>query len=172
MQNFSIKELTLLGLSLAMITMSTMMIQIPIPATNGYVHVGDAFILVVSVFLGRKYGAIAGGLGSALADILSGFAFWAPFTLVIKALMGYIMGSVQIGQDQSVSDKKSLLTAGLSALVMILGYFIAETIITGRFQVALFSIPWNGMQGVSAIVLYLVIGKIFEKVGVKTLLRP
>ena len=84
------KEICLRGLMIALVTVSTMVLQIPVSATNGYIHLGDSMILLISVFFGWRYGMVAGGVGAALADLLSGYAHWAPFTLIIKGVMGLL----------------------------------------------------------------------------------
>ena len=58
--------------------------------TQGYVHLGDTMVFLGVLMLGKRRGAAAAGLGSALADVLGGFAFWAPWTLVIKSLMAFV----------------------------------------------------------------------------------
>ena len=88
------KELCIQGLLTALVTVCTMVFQIPVSATQGYIHLGDSMILLTSVFFGWKYGMAAGGIGSALADLLSGYAHWAPFTLIIKGGMGLLIGLI------------------------------------------------------------------------------
>ena len=43
---------------------------------------------------GKKVGALAGGIGMGLFDLLSPWAIWAPFTLVIVGLMGFVVGLI------------------------------------------------------------------------------
>ena len=88
------KELCIQGLLTALVTVCTMVFQIPVSATQGYIHLGDSMILLTSVFFGWKYGLAAGGIGAALADLLSGYAHWAPFTLIIKGGMGLLIGLI------------------------------------------------------------------------------
>lgn len=52
---------------IALVCITTMVIQIPIPMTEGYVNIGDSIIFVASILFGPIPGMIAGGLGSALA---------------------------------------------------------------------------------------------------------
>ena len=66
-----VKELCIQGLLTALVTVCTMVFQIPVSATQGYIHLGDSMILLTSVFFGWNYGIAAGGIGSALADLLS-----------------------------------------------------------------------------------------------------
>ncbi|MBO5104667.1 MAG: ECF transporter S component, partial [Ruminococcus sp.] len=86
--NEKVHLLTLTGVLTALTTVATIVIQIPTP-TKGYVNLGDVFVNISAWVLGGMYGAAAGGIGSALADIITGYAFYAPATLIIKALMAF-----------------------------------------------------------------------------------
>ena len=78
------KKIVLNGLMISLVCLATMAIQIPVPGTNGYVNIGDAIIFITSILFGPTPGMIAGGIGSALADIQSGYTHWALFTLIIN----------------------------------------------------------------------------------------
>ena len=80
------KKLTLTGLMTAAVTVATIAIIIPVPYTGGYIHAGDSMIFLSVLLLGWKRGAFAAGVGSALADILSGYTMWAPATLLQPAV--------------------------------------------------------------------------------------
>ncbi len=86
------EKLTLTGLMTAAVTVATIAIIIPVPNPGGYIHAGDSMVFLAVLVLGWKYGAFAAGIGSALADIVSGYAQWAPATLVIKMIMAALMG--------------------------------------------------------------------------------
>lgn len=64
--------------------------QIPIPATQGYVNIGDSIVLISAIFFGPQVGFVAGGLGSGLADLLSGYPQWAIATFIIKGIEGLV----------------------------------------------------------------------------------
>ena len=64
-------------------------IRLPITANGGLIHLGNIPLFIGAVVFGSSVGAISGGFGMALFDLLSGWTVWAPFTLVIVALMGY-----------------------------------------------------------------------------------
>jgi uncharacterized membrane protein len=57
----------------ALVCMATMLIQVPIPATEGFFNVGDALIMVAALTGGPIVGAFAGGVGASLADLLGGW---------------------------------------------------------------------------------------------------
>lgn len=123
---------------------ATMVISIPIPATNGYINLGDGVVLLGAFLLGPIYGAVAGGLGSMLADILLGYASYAPGTLIIKALSALFAAIVsRMGHHKTAAV---ILGAVAGELVMILGYFAYESLILGYGLAALASIPANALQ--------------------------
>ncbi len=83
----SSKTVAIAALGIALVCIATRVFQFPIPL--GYAHLGNCMILIFSVFFGPVIGAIAGGFGSALADLLS-YPEWALATLIIKSIMGAI----------------------------------------------------------------------------------
>lgn len=102
----------LTGLMTALVTVATMVIAIPVPFTNGYIHMGDSMIFLAVLILGWKYGAFAAGVGSALADLFLGYVHWAPWTLCIKGLMALIMGLII---QKCMESKRNTIIACLVA---------------------------------------------------------
>ncbi len=146
------EQLVMTALMTTLILIGTIVIRIPIPMTQGYVHLGDAMIYIGVMLLGRKNGTIAAALGSVMADILSGYAFWAPWSLVIKAAMAFIAGTFADravssgGQSGSSAPRARVVTAaGMAAggLLMTAGYYAAEGIMYGNWPAAALGIPWN-----------------------------
>jgi uncharacterized membrane protein len=148
-----VRDLIFTGLWIAVVTVITMSVVIPIPMTQGYVNLGDAAVFLGAFLLGRRNGAIAAGLGSALADILLSYASFAPFTLVIKAAMAFIFGSflmLSAGKVKPESKKvpfSRVLGIALATVVLAGGYYAAEWILTGNSVAPIVSIPWNILQG-------------------------
>ena len=68
-----IRTMVLTALLMALILVLTFATKIPIPASQGYIHLGDCMIFMAVIVLGRKYGTIAAAVGSALADIMGGY---------------------------------------------------------------------------------------------------
>ena len=84
------KNLTLMvtaAVLAALTCVATMVVQIPMPLTKGYVNLGDVMVLTSVWLIGSPWGVAAAGIGSAMADLLTGYAYYAPATLIIKALM-------------------------------------------------------------------------------------
>jgi uncharacterized membrane protein len=154
----SVQTLALLAIFAALITITTMTIRIPIVATKGYFNLGDALIFISAALFGPIFGMIAGGVGSALADMLGGYAHFAPWTFVIKGAEGWIAGFlIHLFRAKQLSFK-GILILGISfvaaAAWMVAGYFGAEYIIYG-FDLAppIAELPFNIAQGgISAII--------------------
>jgi uncharacterized membrane protein len=153
--NSRTRATVLLAMSIALVTIGTMVIRIGIPATNGYMNLGDSIIFTVAIALGRRYGAVAGGLGSALADVLGGFPAWSPWTLVIKGVEGYVAGA--LGDMAATPSTKGSVTGVIIAATaagawMVAGYFAAGSILYG-FAGALGELPFNLVQAGGSIVV-------------------
>lgn len=163
-------ELVLTGLLTALILTGTMMIRIPVSFTNGYVHLGDAFIYLAVLAVGKKKGAFAAGCGSALADLLSGYAHYVPWTFVIKALMAFVMGVVidymkkrgtyKAGGHRSLPELFAMAVAGLE---MTAGYYIAASVMHANWFTPLLSVPGNIGQ--------FVVGMLLAEAAVSVLVR-
>ena len=82
MSDTKIRKLVLAALFAALCTIMTLVIQVPSPM-QGYVNLGDCAVLLSAWVLGPLYGGAAAGVGSMLADLLSGYAHYAPGTFAI-----------------------------------------------------------------------------------------
>ena len=79
--NITIRSMTLAALMIALMTLATLIIRIPNPATQGYINLGDAMLMTIALLFGWRIGGLAGGVGSALADALGGYFIWAPWAV-------------------------------------------------------------------------------------------
>ena len=134
----STRNLVFTSLTACLVMLGTILFRIPIPMTQGYVHLGDAMVYIGVLLLGKKQGAFAAALGSALGDILGGFAFWAPWSFIIKYMMAFAAGYLL---ERSKSQKVISMTAG--GLVMCAGYLVAERVMYGSWALAAAGLPWN-----------------------------
>lgn len=101
-----------------------------------------------------------------LFDLLSGWTAWAPFTLIIVGIMGYVVGAI--------TEKKSgygwNVVAMLAALVIkLVGYYMAEGFIYGNWIAPLTSVPGNVIQVVTAIVIVMTVIVPLKKAANKVL---
>jgi uncharacterized membrane protein len=145
MWSFGTRELAASAIMAALVCVATMLIQFPIPATQGFFNVGDAMVMVAALTFGPIVGAIAGGLGSSLADFLGGWYVWVPFTLIIKGVEGLLAGWIlNIGGDDQ-SSLRLVLAWIVGGLEMVAGYFLVQVYMYG-FSAALVEAPFNFVQ--------------------------
>ena len=88
------RELIISAVFAGVVCAATLIIRIPVPATSGYINLGDSMVFVSALLFGARIGGFAGGVGSAIADIMGGYGSWAPFTLIIKGTEGYVAGHI------------------------------------------------------------------------------
>ncbi len=152
----STKKLCAMGLLVALTCVATMIIQIPIPATQGYVNIGDSIVLISAIFFGPQVGFVAGGLGSGLADLLSGYPQWAIATFIIKGIEGLVAG--MIAHKYSVNKNfVNVYTVLASVVVMVVGYFLGGSVLEG-VSASIGSVPSNAMQAVASLIIFFVLG--------------
>lgn len=134
----------------AVTTVLTRVVQVPLPA-RGYINLGDVAIVFTALTLGPFSASIAGGLGTALADLLSGpYAFWAPISLVVHGLQGLLVGIVARVRPGNVGLQVAGGVVGVA--VMAGGYLAAGLVIEGTGP-ALTEVPGNLIQGGVGVVL-------------------
>lgn len=137
-----VRTIAYIGIGSALVCAGTMVIQIPVPQTKGYINLGDALVLTIAMLFGAKIGGLAGGIGSALADIILGYTHWAPFTFVIKGIEGIIAGTFAYKAQKMPLRIFFLILAGLE---MVTGYFVTEIFLYG-IGPALAELPGNLFQ--------------------------
>lgn len=152
-----VRRLTLAALSIALVTLATVIIRIPNPATQGYINLGDALLFTIALVFGWRIGGLAGGVGSALADALGGYFIWAPWTLVIKGIEGILVGTIAYWGIRG-GHYPGRISAFAAVLVggawMVAGYYLAGSVLFGGLA-ALTEIPGNLIQAGVAVVVAL-----------------
>ena len=150
---FQTKDFVLCGILMALTTVMTMIVQIPVVGAHGYVNMGDTVVLFSGLYLGKKHGGIIGGVGSAMADIISGYAVYGPVTFVSKGIEGFVCGLIA----EKVAGKKGrVIGAVVGGIIMVTGYFIGEIFMYG-LQTSAAAVPANSVQAIFGIVTSLLI---------------
>lgn len=164
--NFTVRDICNLAMMIALVCICTMVFSVPL-SLHGYVHFGDSMILFIAIVFGKKYGMLAGGIGSALADLLLGYGYWAPFTLAIKGLMGYVAGKVaESGQkEMKFLTPMNMLGGVLGGIIMIVGYFFASIFLFGGVEAAWLAVMPNVLQGAAGFIIFVAMGIGFHKTG-------
>jgi uncharacterized membrane protein len=128
---FNSLALSMIGLFGAFTCVVTMVIAFPIPATNGFINIGDAVVMITALIFGPIIGGIAGGVGSSLADLFLGYAIYAPATLVIKGLEGFFVGLIANPKKKYRWNYRDFIGVIVGGFIMIIGYFFYEVMIFG-----------------------------------------
>ena len=126
--------------------------QIRIPTAIGYINLGDPVILISSFILG-PVAFFPAAIGSALSDLIAGYAQYIIPTFLIKGLMGYAAGASL--RKFKVTVLKKILIGVIAEIIMIAGYFIFEALpfMYGP-EAAAGSLFFNMIQGVAAVVIF------------------
>lgn len=159
-----IRFLTITALFIALTYVFTAFINVrlPIAANGGLIHLGNVPLFLCAIIFGKRSGAIAGGVGMGLFDLLSGWTAWAPFTFIVVALMGYAVGAIT---DKHHGLGFNTLAIAVAAIIKVVGYYIAEGIIYGNWIAPATSIPGNLVQVGVAAAIVLIIAEPLRKVG-------
>lgn len=148
----------------ALVIVFTSFIKVPIGA-GGYIHLGDLMILLSASILPLPFALLSSCVGAALSDVIVGAPIWAPFSLIVKALIVLCFTA----KKDKILCARNFIGCGLSCIITVVGYFFSEVIIYGNWG-AYVSMPWNLVQAVVAAVGYMVIGVAFDKMKVKKLI--
>ena len=168
MTNKAIRTLVLAALFAALACVATMVIQIPSPM-NGYVNLGDCFVLLAGWVLGPVYGSLAAGIGSALADMFTGYMHYAPGTFLIKAVMALIAWALAKALISRFRGKRALckgISAVVAELFMVVGYYFYAGLLLGKGLGALgaaASIPGNLVQGAVGAIAAVLLSQVIDR---------
>lgn len=137
------RTLVMTSLLAALACVATMVIKVPSP-TGGYMNLGDTVVLLSAYLLGPAWGAVAAGLGSALADLFSGYTAYVPATLLIKALMAAAAALIYAAMRKRAA---ALFVGSLAAeAIMVAGYWLYDGLLTGSLAASAAGIPSNLVQ--------------------------
>jgi uncharacterized membrane protein len=150
------RQIALDAMFVALTLVFTAFVNIQIPSfggAGGLIHLGNVPLLIGAMLYGRRTGALAGALGMGLFDILSGWAAWAPCTILTCGLMGFAVGAICKNRKGMVAKLVAIFVA---LGIKLAGYFIFEGFIMGSgIAAALKSVPGNIIQVLVAAVIVL-----------------
>ena len=165
MKNERIKLMCLAGVFTAVVFVFTAYLHIP--SHTGYTHVGDGFIYLAACLLPLPYAMFVGAGGALLADCLTGFAIWAPGSVIIKtvAVLFFSRKSVKI------ITWRNMLALILAWALCIGGYYLYEALITGNFVSPLAGIPGYITQSLLSSILFVAVGLAMDKLNIKPMIN-
>ena len=155
-----IKLITITGIFTALVYVTTAYLQIP--SHMGYIHIGDGVIYIAACLLPFPYAAFVGGMGALLADCFSGYAIWAPASLVIK-----VMSVIFFTNKKKLITAKNLLALVPASLLCVGGYYVYDALILSNFVSALSGIIGSVAQSVLSSIFFIISGIAIDKTGLK-----
>jgi len=168
MRRLSSRDVALMAIGAVLTYLSTVAIQVYIPATKGYFNIGEVMVYTWALLFGPWIGAFSAGVGSMMADVLTGYEQYAPATLIIKGIEGFIVGKLHLLlKRMSISRAKvlSIVIATVASLALaVLGLLIYSGVaevtffaLSGSISGAILSlyIPW--LLWVLAAIIFIVI---------------
>lgn len=142
--------------------MTAYIFHIPVGSNNGYVHVGDAMIYLAASILPAPYAMIAGGLGGAMADLLTA-PVWAPATFIIK-MINVIPFTCK---KDKIVNTQNVIALVLSGMITFIGYFIAEGIMFGTWAALIPSLLSGWVQPLGSAIVFLAVGTALDHIDFK-----
>ena len=135
--------IALTALLIALTTVFTLVVRVPVPATQGYINLSDVAITFSGLIFGPWVGLVAGGVGAGLADLLGGYAQFAPLSLIAHGLEGLAIGWLGRGRKTVVGMIPAWLAG---AIIMVGGYLLGEGFILTGWPAAIAEMPMNVIQ--------------------------
>ena len=167
MKNKNLFNLCCAAVFAAIICVLTFAFPIPLP-NRGYFNFGDCFVIIAALCLGPVWGGMAAGIGAGLSDLILGYTYYAPATLVIKWIMAigcwFVFKAIsKLGRKMDVFG--IILGSIVAEIIMILGYFLFEIPLYG-LGVALADIIGNSVQGIIGVISGSLLFSILHKTGI------
>ena len=161
MRNKEVIKITASAMFIALVFVATY-INVPFPgAAGGLVHLGTLMMLIVAMRFGKYFGMLAGGIGMAMFDVFSPWVVWAPGTLVVRLVMGFVVGylAYDATKGQGAVLWKNMIAWAVGLVVMVVGYYFYEALFLTDFYAALASIWGNVIQfGIGLIAPFAAVG--------------
>jgi uncharacterized membrane protein len=165
MDDTKVKDMVYTALFAALVCVATFIIKVPLPVTGGYVHIGDGFIFLAVILIGKKNGAWAGAIGSALADIIGAYSFYALPTFIIKGVMALIMGTMI--EKLPAIKHKWVAGAVTGSIWQVLSYYVVGSLMVGNFLTTISEIPGNTFQSAVGIIVSAAALAVFKHTPIK-----
>ena len=165
MKNNKIKLMCFASIFTAIVFVFTAYLHIP--SHTGYTHVGDAFIYLAACMLPWPYAMFVGAAGAFLADTLTGFAIWAPGSIIIKTAAVLFFSR----RSKKIVCWRNILALIPAWILCIGGYYLYEALLTGSFAAPLAGIPGYITQCILSTALFVIGGIAMDRLNVKAQLN-
>lgn len=162
-KNTRTRNIALAAILAALTTVMTAYVfHIPVPATGGYIHIGDSLIYLAACLLPRPYSMAVGAIGGGVADLLTA-PMWTLPTVIVKMLITIPFTS----KGKKIVTPRNVVATVIAFLISATGYFLAERLVFG-FEVAFFlSVSGSVVQSLGSAIAFIVFGLALDKMNIK-----
>ncbi len=142
------RNISLIAVMSALTCIATLVFQVYIPDTQGYFNVGEVAVYTSALLFGPIIGGISGGLGSAIADLISGYSHYAIGTLIIKGIEGFIVGLIGLSIRKFSGNVLKLMAIIIALIASSTIYYIGATYYSGLMELSI-GFPYLGYNTAS-----------------------
>ncbi|MGX7107810.1 ECF transporter S component [Hutsoniella sourekii] len=135
-----------MGIYAALIALAIQFIRIPLPSalSNSFVHPGNALIVLSGLLMGPKRGIIASSAGTAIFDLLNGYAAEIPGIIIENAIIILLVELFYRTIFKRQDTKPALISTGIFAglcklAIVFIKFFIGQIILGSQVQVAFYA---------------------------------
>ncbi|WDV46841.1 ECF transporter S component [Clostridiaceae bacterium M8S5] len=131
---------------------------IKVPIGTSMMHLGTTTLFITAIILNPIDSAIACGGGMFLFDILGNFLQYAPFTLIIKGLMAFVVSLIVHKKSNGMNYIVNFFAYIIGGIISLVGYYFANAILLGNFISPISKIPGSILTTTVGIIIALPIG--------------
>ena len=160
-----LRRLTTAALATALVFLFTFFIRVP--TGLGYIHLGDALVLLFAAATGDPLALLVGALGEGLADLAGGYFNYLPATVLIKALIALpvLLFARKAPRETPLFSWKTILWTLPSVPITLAGYFAADWVLARAYAFA--DLATNAVQAVGSIVLFVLLAAAFDRADLR-----
>lgn len=158
-------RISMMAVTTAIVAFFTIALRINIPATNGYISLTDVAVTFVAFTFGPVTAFVAGGLGTAIADLAGGFASWAIISFIVHGLEAFLVSLITGRKEgkENVNLICKIAAACVAVIVVSGGYFLLTGLFLIDFPTALAEVPVNIAQSLFGAVFGLIFSQAVRK---------
>ena len=125
------RQIAMTASFIALVFLATSLFYIPLVSSTGFFNIGEAFVYIAALIGGPIVGALAGGIGAAMADMVLGYGYFAPATLVLKGLEGFTVGFIYRA-SKNMDQKLRYIVLGVVSIFLIgFSAFVTTPVLNG-----------------------------------------
>jgi energy-coupling factor transport system substrate-specific component len=164
MRKQDVRKIALVTVMAAVVCALTLVVKVPIPATGGYIHLGDIAANFAALAFGPWFGFLIVGGGMAIADLIAGYSIYAPGTFIIHGLQAVVVGYL----GSSRKPWAMVLASIAGGAVVVVGYFVYQALILQMgVLTAVKEVPANILQvatGLAGVPLYMLVVRAYPPI--------